>query len=93
MGCILDVVYRLVLLSDQDAHLKSHVSEGIGEQEKGAYVIEQLSELLERALNLLDVFLTILDFLVCCSGLTIPGRARKLSRPLFGKCRWSERAP
>lgn len=26
---ILDVVYRLVLLSDQDAHLKSHVSRGI----------------------------------------------------------------
>ena len=26
VGCVLDVVYRLILLSDQDAHLQSRVS-------------------------------------------------------------------
>ena len=35
VGCVLDVVYRLVLLSDQHAHLLSLVSRGILGSRKG----------------------------------------------------------
>lgn len=48
------------------------------EIQKEAYIIEQLSEFLDRALDFLDVFVAILDFPVCCPGLTIPGRGLKL---------------
>ena len=48
-------------------------------------MIEQLRKLLERTLNLVDIFVTILDFSVCCSGLTIPCQGRELWRLLVGK--------
>ena len=57
----------------------THQLRNLGERGlEEAYVIEQLRKLFERAFNLLDVFVAILNFPIRCSGLTILGRGREL---------------
>ena len=80
----LDGIDRVILLSDEDIHLRRHVNPRFGEGSRGtsAHIIEQLGQLGERAFNLSYVFMPFLNFAICRTGLSITCGGCKLQDSL-----------
>jgi hypothetical protein len=75
----LDDVNRFVLLFDQDAHLRVGVSK-ITIFRASTYVIEQLRQFSQRAFNLLNVLVPLLNFPVGSLRLAVSVGAHQLQQ-------------
>ena len=78
-GC-LNGIDHVILLGDEDIHLRGYVSPMPGEGSRGtsSHINKHLCQLGECTFNLSYVFMPFLNFAICRTGLSITCGGRKL---------------